>query len=431
VGFIILKSLLRKTFLAVMVISSATANDEPQLSVGHKDSPNTNRTVRSQPIAREQIVERVAPLARAGAFPSAMEVDIDGATINARVNYTLDAGLHDALATVYRRYRPDFGAFVAIDPESGAIRTLTSFIRGEEQLDNLSVRTAYPAASVFKIITATAAIDSGKATPTTVMPYNGKSTSLYKSQVLRHQDNKWTRYPELTEAFAKSINPVFARLGIYQVGAVSLRDYADRFGFDQVLFSDFDLRPSEMGLALNDEWQIAEAASGYTKDILISPVHAAAMAAAIVNGGKLMAPHIVESMFDGANKPLYQSEVTELQQIMEPSTALALKELMMATVSQGSARRSFTNYKKDKGLREVSVGGKTGSLTGYSPRGRHDWFVGYGEATDGRKIAYASLVINKEKWYVRSAMVARLFLQEFFAKATEPDLGELAASPID
>ena len=43
---------------------------------------------------------------------------------------------------------------------------------------------------------------------------------------------------------------------------------------------------------------------------------------------------------------------------MAPSTAMALKKLMMATVSQGSARRSFTNYKKDKSLREVSVGGQ-------------------------------------------------------------------------
>jgi peptidoglycan glycosyltransferase len=405
-------------------VSSVSSNDAQSLSA----SPVVNLIASPQPVSREQVIERVAPLARAGAFPSAMEVDIDGISINALVNYTLDASLHDALAAIYRRYRPDFGAFVAIDPESGAIRTLTSFIRGEEQLDNLSVRTAYPAASVFKIITATAAIDSGKATPTTVLPYNGKSTSLYKSQVLRHQDNRWTRYPELTEAFAKSINPVFARLGIYQVGAEGLRDYADRFGFDRVLFSDFDLSPSLVSLALDDEWQIAEVASGYTKDILISPVHAAAMAAAVVNGGKLMAPHIVESLVDGARKPLYQSEITKLQQIMKPATALALKKLMMATVLQGSARHSFTNYRKDPNLREVSVGGKTGSLTGYSPRGRHDWFVGYGEASDGRKIAYASLVINKEKWYVRSAMVARLFLQEFFAV---PATAELAALPIE
>lgn len=405
-------------------MSSVSSNDAQPLSA----SPVVNLMASPQPVSREQVIERVAPLARAGAFPSAMEVDIDGVSINALVNYTLDASLHDALTAIYLRYRPDFGAFVAIDPESGAIRTLTSFIRGEEQLDNLSVRTAYPAASVFKIITATAAIDSGKATPTTVLPYNGKSTSLYKSQVLRHQDNRWTRYPELTEAFAKSINPVFARLGIYQVGAEGLRDYADRFGFDRVLFSDFDLSPSLVSLALDDEWQIAEVASGYTKDILISPVHAAAMAAAVVNGGKLMAPHIVESLVDGARKPLYQSEITKLQQIMKPATALALKKLMVATVLQGSARHSFTNYRKDPNLKEVSVGGKTGSLTGYSPRGRHDWFVGYGEASDGRKIAYASLVINKEKWYVRSAMVARLFLQEFFAV---PAAAELAALPIE
>jgi peptidoglycan glycosyltransferase len=419
-----LKSLLYTALLTVLAVSSVSSNDAQSLSA----SPVVNLIASPQPVSREQVIERVAPLARAGAFPSAMEVDIDGISINALVNYTLDASLHDALAAIYRRYRPDFGAFVAIDPESGAIRTLTSFIRGEEQLDNLSVRTAYPAASVFKIITATAAIDSGKATPTTVLPYNGKSTSLYKSQVLRHQDNRWTRYPELTEAFAKSINPVFARLGIYQVGAEGLRDYADRFGFDRVLFSDFDLSPSLVSLALDDEWQIAEVASGYTKDILISPVHAAAMAAAVVNGGKLMAPHIVESLVDGARKPLYQSEITKLQQIMKPATALALKKLMMATVLQGSARHSFTNYRKDPNLREVSVGGKTGSLTGYSPRGRHDWFVGYGEASDGRKIAYASLVINKEKWYVRSAMVARLFLQEFFAV---PATAELAALPIE
>jgi penicillin-binding protein A len=402
-----------RNFLTLLLVHVAAFSYSPALSGG--------------PIEKQQVVERVAPLARAGAFPSAIDVELAGVSITAHVNYTLDARLHDGLAAVYQRYHPDFGAFVAMDPDTGAILTLTSFIRGEEQLDNLSVRTAYPAASVFKLITATAAIDSGKATPETVLPYNGKSTSLYKSQVLRHKDNKWTRYPHLTEAFAKSINPVFARLGIYQVGAQGLRDYASRFGFDRALSSDFGLLPSHLGLALDDEWQLAEAASGYTKDILISPVHAAAMAAAVVNGGKLMAPHIVESLVDGANKTLYQSQTEVLQQVMSPTTVEALKQLMMATVSRGSARRLFTNYKKDRGLQEVSIGGKTGSLTGYSPRGRHDWFVGYGESSDGRKIAYASLIINKEKWYVKSATVARLFLKEYFSQPA----AELAALNVD
>ena len=63
----------------------------------------------------------------------------------------------------------------------------------------------------------------------------------------------------------------------------------------------------------------------------------------------------------------------------------------------------------------MEIGGKTGSLTGYSPKGRHDWFVGYAEK-EGHKVAYASLIINKEKWYVRSAYVARQFIYHYFTE---------------
>ena len=66
------------------------------------------------------------------------------------------------------------------------------------------------------------------------------------------------------------------------------------------------------------------------------------------------------------------------------------------------------------------VTGKTGSLTGMSPKGRHDWFVGYGVAADGRRIAFASLIINKEKWYVRSSYVARKFLEHYFTNTPSP-----------
>jgi len=63
----------------------------------------------------------------------------------------------------------------------------------------------------------------------------------------------------------------------------------------------------------------------------------------------------------------------------------------------------------------MEIGGKTGSLTGFSPKGRHDWFVGYAKK-DGHKVAYASLIINKEKWYVRSSYVARQFIYHYFTE---------------
>jgi len=92
-----------------------------------------------------------------------------------------------------------------------------------------------------------------------------------------------------------------------------------------------------------------------------------------------------------------------------------MRALMQETARIGSARKSFNGINRYKVYKNMEIGGKTGSLTGYSPQGRHDWFVGYAQK-DGRKVAYASLIINKEKWYVRSAYVARQFIYHYFSE---------------
>ncbi|MDH3464734.1 MAG: penicillin-binding transpeptidase domain-containing protein, partial [Gammaproteobacteria bacterium] len=93
-------------------------------------------------------------------------------------------------------------------------------------------------------------------------------------------------------------------------------------------------------------------------------------------------------------------------------TAKQLKALMRATVKHGSARKSFRGFFKGA-YAKLDVGGKTGSLTGLSPRGKNDWFVGF--ASDGsRNIAFAVLMVNVEKWKVKSAYVARKALENYF-----------------
>jgi membrane peptidoglycan carboxypeptidase len=103
---------------------------------------------------------------------------------------------------------------------------------------------------------------------------------------------------------------------------------------------------------------------------------------------------------------------------MDPHTASKLNSLMQATVAKGSARKSFRKFRRGE-LEHALVGGKTGSLTGFHPRGRYDWFVGFGQLGD-RKIAYAALCINKEKWYVKSARLARELL-EFYLPYTDQE----------
>ncbi len=66
-------------------------------------------------------------------------------------------------------------------------------------------------------------------------------------------------------------------------------------------------------------------------------------------------------------------------------------------------------------MSNVEVGGKTGTLNGTDPAGTYDWFVGYAHRND-RKLAFAALCINKEKWHVKSAYVARKAIEHYFSE---------------
>jgi len=371
----------------------------------------------NQPVklSKESVATEVTKHARKSRFPNKLTFrDKNGEKLKGIVEYTFDTKVHSDMAKVYLKYQPDYACFVALDVETGAILNLTSFIKSDEKYDNLVMRSDYPAASVFKMITAAAGLDLGKVSPATVIPFNGKSTTLYKNQVLRHKTNKWTRNPTLKESFAKSINAVFGQIGVFQLGAEHLNGYAQRFGFDRPMLTDFNLPSSKVGLSLDTEWQLAEAASGYTKDITLSPIHAAQMAAIIANNGKMVTPYMVEAVYNGDGVPVYEADGNiPSHQVISESSAQSMRSLMQETTRIGSARKEFAGLNRYKVYRDMEIGGKTGSLTGYSPRGRHDWFVGYAEK-NGRRVAYASLIINKEKWYVRSAYVARQFIYHYF-----------------
>lgn len=336
-------------------------------------------------------------------------VDIAGGL---RVDYTINPALQDEAERLLRKHNPDYGVFVAIDPDTGRVLAMADSARDGLNHGNLSIANTYPAASVSKIITAVAVLNEGEADVATIIPYNGKATSLYKKHVFDHQSNKWTRKPTLRESFAKSVNTVFGRLGAVDLGGETLLDYFYRMGFNARFASDFNFNNGAIDLEAQDPWQVAESAAGYTTRNTLSPLHAAVLAATAINGGKLVAPVLVSRITGPNGIPLYEQALPATSAAMEPGTARKLDKLMQETVRKGSARKSFRKFHRGH-LEQVKVGGKTGSLTGFQPRGRYDWFVGYGQLND-RKIAFAALCINKDKWYVKSARLAREMLEFYF-----------------
>ncbi len=358
------------------------------------------------------IAAAITPHIKERAFPESVsipDVNIDG---DLTVEYTLDPELQNEALRLLQKHNPDYGVLVAIDPDTGKILALADNTRNYSDLDHLALSATYPAASVSKIITAVAGFEQGAINTHSVIPFNGKSTSLYKKNVFKHSNNKWTRKQPFTESFAKSVNTVFGRLGAVTLGGETLKDYFYQLGFNARFASDFNFDNGSIELDVDDEWQVAEAASGYTRKNTLSPVHGAVLAASAVNGGKLVAPVMVSRVTGPQGIPLYHYNEPAVSPAMSQSSAEMLQTVMRATVSKGSAKKSFKRFHRNH-LEDVEVGGKTGSLTGFSPKGKYDWFVGYGKLGE-RKIAFAALCINKEKWYVKSSRLARELLEFYF-----------------
>lgn len=350
-------------------------------------------------------------------YPSEIELTLNNEKIKAHINYSIDKEKQEFISKMFSSYKPDYGAFVAMDAQTGQILALHSYTKEENELGNLAIKSIFPGASIFKVITASAAIDTGKMNAQTVVPFNGRSHTLYKSHLKSDKETKWTRHLPLKNAFANSINTVFGKIGAYILNDDDLLKYALKYGFNAKIPADF---PVESGQTMifdmpteDDVYQKAEAASGYTRDITLSPVHGALIASTVANDGNMMQPYLIESIKSEDGRLLYKPFEKIAKKVLSLDSAKEMQVLMEETVARGTSRKHFKSLLRDQDYDDVEMGGKTGSLTAANKLGKCDWFVGYAIRGE-RKIAIASLTVHKKYWTVKSSYLASQFIKEFF-----------------
>ncbi len=345
-------------------------------------------------------------------FPNEIDLFVDGKVHKAAIQYTLDQPLQEFMENLLRSYRPDYAAFVAIDPRSGRVLSIVSYSQEKKNhSENLALKATYPAASVFKIVTAAAAIAEKNFTASTVIPFNGANHTLYRGNVLKSKLTRWTRYMTLKDAFAQSVNTVFAKIGAFSVGPDSLKQYATRLGFNRKIAGDL---PIQVGKAIipEDAWGMAETASGFSQNTTMSPLQGALMAASIVNNGIMMDPYVIDSVRLEDGKTIYHSTLTEGSHPFDLATSKEIRALMRETIRKGTSRRSFRGFFRGR-FSEMDVGGKTGSLSGKDPKGKYDWFIGYAEK-GSEPIAISVLTIHQKYWKVKSSYLGRRAIERYF-----------------
>jgi peptidoglycan glycosyltransferase len=329
------------------------------------------------------------------------------------------------------------GAVVAMDPATGAILALVSnpsfdpnTLTGlgaadagtalendpDEPLRDRVIDETYAPGSVFKVITTASGLDSGAVSPSSTfddpveleLPGSTSTIKNFNGEVC----NDGTSVT-LTMGFVRSCNTVFGQLGM-DVGGNQLAATSNGFGFNAPVPFDLNVLVSFFppGSALETNLPATAQSAIGQRDVQTTPLLMALTAAAVVNGGTMMTPYMVDDVFASDGAVESTTEPTAWRRAMSPATASVLENLMEQVVISGTGQRAAV-----PGIR---IGGKTGTaqVTGAAP---HAWFIGFGpvEPEDGEPSIALAVVVESGGSFGESATggsVAAPIAQRIFAE---------------
>ncbi|RZD17405.1 MAG: hypothetical protein EVJ46_04050 [Candidatus Acididesulfobacter guangdongensis] len=329
--------------------------------------------------------------------------------------YTLDPVVQNEAKKVLAEYSVPFGAVAAINPETGAVLGLYSYASNKSKKTEISGLKAYRPGSLAKIVTASAAIESKGFYPGFNVCYNGGLYGTNKNYWIQNINTGNNRI-SFRLAFAKSCDIAFGKIAGYYVGQKLLQKYFDKYYFNRKIPFILNLQDSTSKVPPASEFYNLELTGAGFKNTRVTPILAALMSAAVINGGKLLDPYIIKEVINSKGHIVYKHKgVRVLDNPITPSTAAILKELMISTVTKGIGRFDFYNTYNQYMLPGIITGGKTGTISGNNPTGLYQWFTGFGE-TKNRKIAVSALVVEKPVWRIEGGGVSEKIIYSYFFK---------------
>jgi penicillin-binding protein A len=289
------------------------------------------------------------------------------------------------------------GAVVALDPRTGAIRVMASVpgydpntVKDQQEFSQLNrdddapllnrnTQAGYPPGSTFKVVTAIAAIDSGRYTPDSRI--NGRNGKRISGVPLNNDAGESFGDITLTEALTHSVNTVFGEIG-EKIGKATMKKYMDRLGFGRPVEVDLprDERASsgerqrgKIIPATNGAVDVGRMAIGQDK-LTVTPLQMAMVAASVANGGKLMKPHLGARIVDRDRRTVDRIEPEEMSEVMSPETASQVGAMMSQVVKEGTGTAAA--------LEGIDVAGKTGTAEVDRGCPNQLWFIAFAPVQD-------------------------------------------------
>ena len=342
----------------------------------------------------------------------------------------------------------DAGAVVVMNVNTGEILAMASYPdynpeRYSEEYDpndetgkyyNRAIRSIYAPGSTFKMVVASAALDTGEITTKTrindngVYPYgDGQACWYYRSYGVGHG------YLNLTQAIKYSCNYFFYDLG-YRMGIDTIADYAGRYGLGRR--TGVELMGESSGIVASREyansigyttWYPADTLSAAIGQSFNSytPIQMARYISMIANGGKNVDVSIIKSIINPDGTEVSKEEIenfvkdsigteNELKEDLNISEENldAIREGMKGVTSEpgGTAYSTFADF-------NIDIAGKTGSAQTGADGEAHGWFVGFAPYNEP-EIAVV-VMVEKAGSGGYTAVVAKEIMKEYFGMNSE------------
>lgn len=294
------------------------------------------------------------------------------------------------------RFEAQSGCAIVANPETMEILSMVClpdfdpehyFDSPNEVFTNQAISTVYEPGSTFKPLIVAAAIQEGLIRPDDTMNEDGPAH--VDEYDIRTWDNKYSGKITMTQILEKSSNVGMVYIG-KKLGDERIYDYVHRFGFGELTGIDLQGESPSYLKPKKDWYKIDYATATFGQGLAVTPIQLVRAFAAVVNGGKLLRPYVVEKAVSESRTQVFHPRVET--QILSKKTSDTLREMLVSTVENGEYKYAIPDGFHGK------IGGKTGTAQ-IALKGSYDAsktiasFIGFAPAQNPKFIA---LVMFKE-----------------------------------
>ena len=299
--------------------------------------------------------------------------DLNGKNIYLTIDADLNFILNDEIKAQFENVNAYEAYGLIMDPNSGKILAVAAFSKDKDLLRNNIFQSQYEPGSIFKPLIVAAAMNEGFITANTQFNVGDGRIVRFKKTI--RESSRSTRGVITTrEVIMKSSNVGMVLISDYFTNAL-FEQYLKDFGLYDKTGVDFpnELKPYTLPY---QEWDgLKKNNMAFGQGIAITPIQMITAFSAVVNGGTLYKPYLVEKITDGEGIVIRRNTPTVVKKVISEKVSESMRSILADTVDKGTGKRAR--------IEGYAVGGKTGTAqlsggkTGYIRNEYLSSFIGF------------------------------------------------------